>query len=282
MGDKNIYTKNFDITNRVCIITGGGGLFARRHAEAVIEGGGIPVLLDIAIEGMEYIKNILTDEYGEDITVEMLVTNITNPDELIEVRGALVKKYGHIDVLINNAANNPKVEGGSKNLGARKFTAFPLDMWNEDLAVGLTGAMLCSQIFGEVMETQKSGVILNISSDYGIIAPDQRIYRKDNVADDEQIIKPVSYSVVKHGIIGLTKYLAAYWANKNIRVNTLCPASLHNGQDEEFVRKLSELVPLGRMSEPEEYVCTILYMISDAATYMTGTTVVIDGGRTIL
>jgi len=279
---KQIYTKNFVIIDRVCIITGGGGLLARRHAEAVIEGGGIPVLLDIAPKGMEYIKNLLIDEYGEDIAVEIFVADITKPEEIIKVRDELVKKYGHIDALINNAANNPKVEGGSKNLGARKFTAFPLDMWNEDLAVGLTGAFLCAQIFGEVMENQKSGVILNISSDYGIIAPDQRVYKKENTPEDEQIIKPASYSVVKHGIIGLTKYLAAYWANKNIRVNTLCPASLHNGQDEEFVKKLSELVPLGRMSEPEEYVCTILYMISDAATYMTGATVIIDGGRTIL
>ena len=279
---KTIYTQKFQIPNKVCIITGGGGLLARRHAEAVVEGGGVPVLLDIAPQGMERIRGILVDEYDDDIRLETFVADITNRDELIIIRDELLEKYGHIDALINNAANNPKMEGGSKNLGATKFPAFPVDIWNQDLAVGLTGAMLCSQVFGEVMERQGGGIILNISSDYGLIAPDQRVYRKENLPDDEQIIKPVSYSVVKHGIIGLTKYLAAYWADKNIRVNTLCPASLHNGQDEEFVKKLSELIPLGRMSEPEEYVCTVLYMISDAATYMTGATVVLDGGRTIL
>lgn len=183
-------------------------------------------------------------------------------------------------MLVNNAANNPKVEGTSRNMGAVRFHDFPVETWEQDIAVGLTGAMLCAQVFGEVMERQGKGVILNISSDYGLIAPDQRIYRKEGLPEEEQVVKPVSYSVVKHGIIGLTKYLAVYWAEKGIRVNTLCPASLENGQDEEFIAKISRLIPMGRMSDPDEYVCTVLYMISDASSYMTGATVVLDGGRT--
>ena len=278
---KKNYLNRLNIQGKVCVVTGGGGLIGMKHSEAILEGGGIPVLLDIVPTGMERVKNSLKDEYGDDIVVETYVTDITDRDKLIAVREDLMNKYGHIDVLINNAANNPKVDGGSKNLGAIRFHNFPLDIWNQDIAVGLTGAFLCSQVFGEQMEKQKKGVVLNISSDYGIIAPDQRIYRKDGVPEDEQTVKPVSYSVVKHAIIGLTKYLAVYWANKGIRVNTLCPASLYNGQDEEFVSKISQLIPLGRMSSPDEYVCTILYMISDAATYMTGATVILDGGRTI-
>lgn len=274
------YTRRFDISGRVCIVTGGGGLIGLKHAEAITEGGGIPVLLDIIQAGMDRNIKTLREEYGDDIKYETIVTDITDRDALSKVRDELLEKYGHIDVLINNAANNPKVEGGSKNLGAMRFTNFPVDIWNQDLAVGLTGAMLCAQVFGEVMEKQKKGVVLNISSDYGLIAPDQRIYRKEGLPEEQQTVKPVSYSVVKHGIIGLTKYLAIYWAEKGIRVNTLCPASLSNGQDEEFVNKISNLIPLGRMSDPDEYVCTILYMISDAATYMTGSTVVCDGGRT--
>ena len=274
------YTRRFDISGRVCIVTGGGGLIGLKHAEAITEGGGIPVLLDIIQAGMDRNIKTLKEEYGDDIKYETIVTDITDRDALSKVRDELLEKYGHIDVLINNAANNPQVEGGSKNLGAMRFTNFPVDIWNQDLAVGLTGAMLCAQVFGEVMEKQKKGVVLNISSDYGLIAPDQRIYRKEGLPEEQQTVKPVSYSVVKHGIIGLTKYLAIYWAEKGIRVNTLCPASLSNGQDEEFVNKISNLIPLGRMSDPDEYVCTILYMISDAATYMTGSTVVCDGGRT--
>lgn len=275
------YMNRFRIKERVCIITGGAGLIGRKHAEAVLEGGGIPVLLDISEEALTNTKNILQDEYPEG-EIEAFETDITDKEDLAKIRDVLLKKYGHIDILINNAANNPKIEGGSKNLNAMRFTEFPTDIWNADIAVGLTGALLCAQVFGKIMERQKQGVILNIGSDYGIIAPDQRIYRKEGVPEEGQIIKPVSYSVVKHGLIGMTKYLAAYWGDKGIRVNTLCPASLYNGQDQEFVDKISQLIPMGRMSKPEEYVCTILYMISDASSYMTGATVVLDGGRTII
>ncbi|MCR4640753.1 MAG: SDR family oxidoreductase [Lachnospiraceae bacterium] len=278
---KKIYTGRFEIPGKVAVVTGGGGLIGMKHCEAIVEGGGVAVLLDIVPEGMERVKKSVLEEYGEEAQVECFVCDITQRAQLEKVRDTLLERYGHIDVLINNAANNPKVEGGSKNLGAIRFHNFPLDMWNQDIAVGLTGAMLCAQVFGEVMEKQESGVILNISSDYGLIAPDQRIYRKEGLPEEEQTVKPVSYSVVKHALIGLTKYLAVYWAEKGIRVNTLCPASLENGQDPEFQEKIGKLIPLGRMSRPDEYVCTILYMISDAATYMTGATVVLDGGRTI-
>ena len=271
----------FFINSKICVITGGAGLIGRKHAEAVLEGQGIPVLLDIFLPALESAKESLLQSYP-DAQIEIFVADITDKTALESLKDNLLEKYGHIDILINNAANNPKVEGGSKNLGATSFTDFPADIWNADIAVGLTGAMLCAQVFGSVMETQGKGVILNIGSDYGIIAPDQRIYRKDGIPEEEQIIKPVSYSVVKHGLMGMTKYLAAYWGKKGIRVNTLCPASLYNGQNEEFVSKISQLIPMGRMSDPEEYVCTILYMISDASSYMTGATVVLDGGRTII
>ncbi len=274
------YVDKFNISGKVCIVTGGGGLIGLKHAEAIVEGDGIPVLIDIRQEGMNKVCNTLRDEYGEKLNVETFVADIADKNELQQVCAKLVSKYGHVDILINNAANNPKVEGGADNLGAIQFHNFPEDVWNKDIMVGLTGAFLCAQVFGNIMEIQGSGVILNISSDYGLIAPDQRVYRKEGLAEEQQIIKPVSYSVVKHGIIGLTKYLAIYWAKKGIRVNTLCPASLANGQDQEFVEKISNLIPMGRMSDPDEYVCTILYMISDASTYMTGATVVLDGGRT--
>ena len=278
---KKLYLDRFNIEGRVCVVTGGSGLLGLRHAEAILEGGGVPVLVARNLKGLEKTKYTLVQEYGGDIVVELAVADITDRASLEVLCRDLLEKYGHVDVLINNAAANPKVEGGSKNLGAIRFPDFPLEMWNQDIAVGLTGAFLCAQVFGGQMEKQGSGVILNISSDYGLISPDQRIYRKEGVPDNQQIIKPVSYPVVKHALIGLTKYLATYWADKGIRVNTLCPASLYNGQDEEFVTKISNLIPLGRMSRPDEYVCTVLYMISDAATYMTGSTVVIDGGRTI-
>ena len=263
------YMKNYLIEDYVCIITGGAGLIGKKHAEAVLEGKGIPVLLDISSSALENMKNSLLQEY-QDSEIEIFESDITNKASLEEIRDILLDKYGHIDVLINNAANNPKVEGGSNNLGKTSFTDFSTEIWTADIAVGLTGALLCTQVFGKVMEQQKKGIILNIGSDYGIIAPDQRIYRKEGVPEEEQIIKPVSYSVVKHGLIGMTKYLAAYWGNKGIRVNTLCPASLYNGQDAEFVNKISqfvEIVPVPLILSEEEraaYTSAIAQIINRA------------------
>jgi NAD(P)-dependent dehydrogenase (short-subunit alcohol dehydrogenase family) len=272
--------EQFKIKDNVCVITGAAGLIGRRHTEAVLEGDGIPVLLDISESVLGKMKNEYQERYP-DKKIEIFEADITNKECLNNVKDKLLSKYGHIDILINNAANNPKMEGSAKNMGAIRFHNFPLEIWNEDIAVGLTGAFLCAQIFGKEMENNNYGVILNISSDYGIISPDQRIYKKEGIPDDEQLVKPISYSVIKHGIIGMTKYLATYWAKKGVRVNTLCPASLFNGQNEEFVSKISELIPMGRMSRPDEYTATILYMISSASSYMTGATVILDGGRTI-
>lgn len=272
--------EKFKIEGKVVVITGGAGLIGRRHTEAVLEGGGIPVLLDIFEEPLKKVKEQFLKDYPEAV-IETFVTDITKKEKLEEIRDLLLEKYGHIDGLINNAANNPKMEGGSENMGAIQFHNFPLSIWNDDMAVGLTGAFLCAQVFGTVMEKQGKGVVINVASDYGIISPDQRIYRKEGIPEEEQIIKPVSYSVVKHGLIGMTKYLATYWAKKGVRVNTLCPASLENGQDPEFIEKLSDLIPMGRMSKPEEYPATVLYMLSEASSYMTGATVLLDGGRTI-
>lgn len=272
--------EKFRIEGKVVVITGGAGLIGRRHTEAVLEGGGIPVLLDIFKEPLKKVKEQFLKDYPQAV-IDTFVTDITKKEKLEEIRDFLLERYGHIDGLINNAANNPKMEGGSENMGAIQFHNFPLSIWNDDMAVGLTGAFLCAQVFGTVMEKQGKGVVINVASDYGIISPDQRVYRKEGIPEEEQIIKPVSYSVVKHGLIGMTKYLATYWAKKGVRVNTLCPASLENGQDPEFIEKLSNLIPMGRMSKPEEYPATVLYMLSEASSYMTGATVLLDGGRTI-
>lgn len=269
----------FKITNKVVVITGGAGLLGQKHAEAVIEGEGIPVLLDVSKDALDIAKKYFRTRYP-DAEVSTYQVDITQKDELEEVRNSIIKQYGHIDVLINNAANNPKVEKKGQNFGNIRFDNFPLQTWNDDIMVGLTGAFLCAQVFGNVMEKQNEGVVLNISSDLGIIAPDQRIYRKDGLEEDEQTIKPVTYSVIKHALLGLTKYLATYWADQNIRVNAVCPGGIYNGQDEMFLEKLTNLIPMGRMADKDEYKCTVLYLISDASSYMTGATLIVDGGRT--
>lgn len=270
----------FLVQDKIAVITGGAGLLGRKHAEAVIEGRGIPVLVDISESTIGSAKEELRIRYGDECIVEGYVVDITNSNQMKEIAVDLLSKYGHVDILINNAANNPKVEGNAANMKAIQLENFPMQMWLDDLNVGLTGAFVCAQVFGGIMARQGKGVILNISSDLGIIAPDQRIYRKDGLADDEQTVKPVTYSVIKHGLIGLTKYLATYYAEKGVRANTLCPAGVYNGQNDEFLQKLKNLIPMGRMADVEEYKSTILYLISDASSYMTGSTVVVDGGRT--
>lgn len=269
----------FEINNRVIIITGGAGFLGRKHAEAILDGGGIPVLIDISQESLERVKEKLLKEYPEGV-IEIYRADIKDRNAMEQLAKDVCEKHFHIDGLINNAANNPKVEGNAKNMKNIRFEDFPIEMWLDDISVGLTGAFVCSQVFGSIMAKQNKGVILNISSDLGIIAPDQRIYRKDDLKEEEQMVKPVTYSVIKHGILGLTKYLATYWAQKGVRANSLCPAGVFNNQNEDFLGKLTNLIPMGRMADSDEYKGTILYLVSDASSYMTGATVIVDGGRT--
>ena len=269
----------FRLDQRVAVITGGAGFLGRKHAEAIVEAGGIAVLLDVSDKALANAKREFENKYGRE-KVETINADISSRKAIEKIASYLFEKYGHIDILINNAANNPKVEGNAKNMGNIRFENFPIEMWEDDVKVGLTGAVICTQVFGSIMAEANKGVILNISSDLGIIAPDQRIYRKDGLSEEEQSVKPVTYSVIKHGLIGLTKYTATYWANKGIRANALCPAGVFNGQNEEFLAKLTNLIPMGRMADSEEYKSTILYLISDASSYMTGSVVIVDGGRT--
>jgi NAD(P)-dependent dehydrogenase (short-subunit alcohol dehydrogenase family) len=156
---------------------------------------------------------------------------------------------------------------------------FPLIQWEADLSVGLTGAFICSQVIGSEMAKHKRGVIVNVASDLAVIAPDQRLYQKTGLPMDQQPVKPVTYSVVKTGLIGLTRYLATYWTDAGIRVNAISPGGVYNNQPDEFVQRLVSLIPLGRMANANEYQAVILFLCSDASSYMTGTNLVIDGGR---
>jgi len=268
--------QSFDLTGKVAVITGGSGLLGEKHAEAIAEFGGIPILLDIDEKISTKKVSRISNEYQLDC--EFMLCDITDESQISSVRDSLLSKFGHIDILINNAAIDPKIKEDSE-INLSRLENFPIDQWNLELSVGLKGSMLCSKIFGYEMSKNGKGVILNISSDLGIIAPDQRLYLKDEVAENEQPVKPVTYSVIKHGLIGLTKYLATYWADKGVRCNALCPGGIFNNQSDEFVKKISNLIPIGRMADPDEYKAAVVFMVSDASSYMNGSVVSMDGGR---
>lgn len=268
----------FELKNKVVAITGGAGLLGRQHAEAVAEFGASPVILDLFKDKAEAVAADISEKYKVNAFGTGL--DITNEKDVEKCCELILKKYGRIDVLINNAANNPKMETkGSKNFS--RLENFDLKIWEQDIAVGLTGAFLCSKYFGHaISKNPEGGSIINISSDLGIIAPDQRLYRKEGLPEDEQPVKPVTYSVVKTGLVGLTRYIATYWADKNVRCNAICPGGVYNNQPEDFVDKLTKLIPLRRMAKLGEYKGTIVFLCSDAASYMNGAILSIDGGRT--
>ena len=268
----------FRLDGKIIVITGAAGLLGKKHAEAVASYGGTPILLDLYSDGVEVFAEELNKKYQCN-SIGMAV-DITYEQQIKINADLLIKKFGKIDGLINNAANNPKVEDdGEKNFS--RLENFPLDIWNQDVAVGLTGAFLCAKHYGtKISENPIGGSIVNISSDLGLMAPDQRLYMKEGLSDDQQPVKPVTYSVVKTGLIGLTRYLATYWAEKGVRCNAMCPGGVENNQPEVFLREVCSRIPMNRLAQADEYQGTLLWMLSDASSYLNGAIVPVDGGRT--
>ncbi len=260
------------------MITGSSGMLGRQHAAALLEVGAYVVLTDVDVDGLGSVRDELMESFdGDGIrTIPMDVTEIESIREVADVLGA---EGVEVNALINNASLDPKVGEEGLTEGSRLET-FPLQRWDAELAVGLTGAFLCSQVFGSRMAAANGGVILNIASDLSVLAPDQRIYHRVGLAYDDQPVKPVTYSVVKAGLIGLTRYLATYWAESGVRVNAISPGGMYAGQDDEFVQRLTNLIPMGRMANHDEYKASIVFLISDASSYMTGANLIVDGGRT--
>ena len=269
----------FDLRQRTALVTGAAGLLGREHTAALLEIGANVCLTDKDPEGLETaLQEAQSFSSGSSLIARSM--DVTDEQSIRSVLKELESKMIPIDILINNAALNPKVSSDlSQNFS--RLECFHIDQWNKVLSVGLSGAFLCSKVFGTAMaERGKGGVILNISSDLSVIAPDQRLYAKDGLPDAHQPVKPVTYSVIKSGLIGLTKYLSTYWADKGVRCNALSPGGVYTDQPNEFVERVCELVPMGRMARPTEYRSAVQFLCSDASEYMNGQNIVIDGGRT--
>lgn len=271
--------EQFDLNGRIAVITGGAGLLGPEHAIALAQAGATVVITDIDGTAAEKTASRLGQELGSARFVG-LAMDVTDPGSIQRTRDTLLQRFGKINILVNNAAIDPKVNADSL-VETSRLEHFPLEQWEFQIRVGLTGAMLCSQVFGGWMAANTGGVILNIASDLSVFAPDQRIYRKDGLPEERQPVKPVTYSVIKTGLIGLTRYLATYWADKNVRVNALSPGGVYVNQPETFVKKLTNLIPLGRMARRDEYRGAVQFLCSDASSYMTGQNIVVDGGRSV-
>jgi NAD(P)-dependent dehydrogenase (short-subunit alcohol dehydrogenase family) len=262
----------FSLKDRTAIVTGALGLIGQEHCRALSEAGANVTAADIdADKCAEFAKILSTDSLGVSL-------DVTNPDSVKNVRDTVLKKFGHIDILVNNAAINDMFENPKAASEQSKFENYPLELWQKSIDVNLTGVFLCSQVFGKVMADQNKGSIINIASTYGISAPDQSLYIKED--GTQSFFKPPAYSATKGAVIMFTKYLAAYWGNKNVRVNTLTPGGVENSQDDFFIQKYSAKTILGRMAQPSDYKGALIFLASDASSYMTGANLVVDGGWT--
>jgi NAD(P)-dependent dehydrogenase (short-subunit alcohol dehydrogenase family) len=267
----------FDLDGKTALITGAAGLLGPKHAEALLEYGAKVILTDIDIDKLSIKYKEISLMYGkENVFVEYM--DVTDKISVSNVS----KKYDKIDILINNAAKDPKVTKDSKSLTPEtRFEVMTESYFKEGIDAIINGTFITSQVICNKMLENGGGVVLNISSDLGVIAPDQRIYRDETKLENEQNVKPITYSAAKWAIVGMTKYLSTYFAKKNIRVNCLSPTGVYNDHPIDFVNKLSNIIPMGRMADIDEYKGAIVFMCSDASSYMTGTNLIIDGGKTV-
>ncbi|MDV7340795.1 SDR family oxidoreductase [Terasakiella sp. A23] len=270
--------KTFDLTGSTALITGAAGLLGKEHAKALLAAGATVVLTDFNPHALADALGELSSEY-DNARLHTYEMDVSSKTSIESVSNQLDKDGLNVDILVNNAAIDPKVKGDQGVEETSRLENFPLEQWDLQVSVGLSGAFLCSQVFGRKMAAMGRGVILNIASDLSVFAPDQRLYRKEGVEEHLQPVKPVTYSVIKAGLVGLTRYLATYWADKGVRSNALSPGGVFNGQGDEFVTRLTNLIPQGRMADKDEYHGAIQFLCSDASRYLNGQNIVMDGGR---
>lgn len=268
----------FDLHGRTAIVTGGAGLLGSEFCRTLAEAGANVVVADFAAERAQQVAAALQEQHFSAVG---LGVDVTQPGSVRGLVEQTLERFGRLDILVNSAALDPKfdphTDTGQTRPTSGAFETYPLEAWNQALAVNLTGVFNCCQAAVQPMLAQGAGVIINIASMYGVVAPDQRLYQR---AGQPPQYKPVYYTVTKAGVLGMTQYLAAYYAGKNIRVNALTPGGVYNGHEEEFVQSYSSRAMLGRMARKDEMNGALLYLASDASAYMTGANLVVDGGWT--
>jgi 2-deoxy-D-gluconate 3-dehydrogenase len=280
MKSDNIFQK-FDLTSKVAIVTGGPGLLGKEFSRTLAEAGASVVIADINAKGVNAVASALIES---DYHALGVATDVTQPESVHALFQETLDTYGRLDILVNSAALDPKfdpdalAEMAKRGTVSGAFEDYPLESWKAALDVNLTGMFLCCQAAVKPMLAQgKKGSIINICSTYGLVAPDQRIYQREG---KQASFKPVYYSVTKAGVLGLTRYLSAYYAGTNIRVNALTPGGVYNNHDDVFLKAYAARTIMGRMANKDEMNGALLFLASDASSYMTGSNLVVDGGWT--
>lgn len=267
--------ERFSLRDRVAIVTGGAGFLGVHYCQSLAEFGAHVVVADLDEEASVEVAEHVSE--STEVEALGLSVDVSKPESAQAMVTATMDKFNRIDILVNNAALDPKFDSEHSGDHINRFEDFPFEMWQQALDVNITGMYLCAQAVSRPMLEANRGLIVNVSSTYGIVGPDQRLYEREGEAVQ---FKPVTYTVTKSAVLGLTKYLAAYFHKTGIRVNTLTPGGVFAGHDEEFVRRYSDKTILGRMAEPEDMCGALLFLVSDASSYMTGANLVVDGGWT--
>ena len=261
----------FSLANKVVVVTGGAGLLGQVFCQALVDVGAHVAIVDLNLESAETVAKRINKSEAQKVVA--VGSDITSPESVTQMVANVVKQLGRIDVLVNNAAS----KGSSLDAFFESFEDYSLKTWREVMSVNIDGLFLVAQAVGKQMKKQGGGSIIQTSSIYGVVAPDQRIYEGSEY-NGRPINTPAVYSASKSAVNGLTNYLATYWASSKIRVNSLTPGGIASGQNSEFNKKYSNRVPLGRMGEATELVGALIYLASDASSYVTGQNLIVDGG----
>ena len=264
----------FSLSGKTAIVTGGTGLIGKKHCEALSQVGANVIVADISLKS--------TQEFAETLGENALgiALDVTDSGSLEKAKNEILERFGTIDILVNNAAINDMFENPEMAAELSAFEKYPIEFFRKSLEVNVLGIFLCSQIFGLEMVKQGSGSIINVASTYGMVGPDQNIYK--NRDGKQTFFKSPSYPTTKGAILNFTRYLAAYWGKQGVRVNTLSPGGVENSQDDFFVQNYSAKTLLGRMAKPTDYQGALIFLASDASAYMTGANLVVDGGWTAI
>ena len=264
----------FSLEGKVAIVTGACGLLGKQHCFALAKAGASVVVCDVNANAIDLLVNQLGEKHLG------ILLDVTDKSAIQQANDKILLEFGRIDILVNNAAINDMFEDPTLAAEQSRFENYPLASWEASWKVNVTGVFLCAQIFGSSMLKQGSGSIINIASTYGLVAPDQSIYK--NESGEQVFFKSPVYPVTKSAVIGFTKYLAAYWGHKNIRVNALSPGGVENRQDDFFIKNYAQKTLLNRMAVPDDYQGAIIFLASDASSYMTGANLIVDGGWTAI